>query len=109
MEASQNKGDVTIQFLVRGLIIHFAAISHLPFSVQLLSMNFMLVQWLKVFCNFLGGKYDPLKLAFQILTAPKGTFLRQSSSIEALWSRLLFPFGLWGFVIIRRENGKHLR
>jgi hypothetical protein len=28
MEASQNKSDITIQFLVGGLAIHFAAIFH---------------------------------------------------------------------------------
>jgi hypothetical protein len=34
MEASQNKSDVTIQFLVGGLVIHFAGISIylLPFK-----------------------------------------------------------------------------
>jgi hypothetical protein len=34
MEASQNKSDVTIQFLVGGLVIHSAGIFHLCFSVQ---------------------------------------------------------------------------
>jgi hypothetical protein len=34
MEASQIKCDVTIQFLVGGLVIHFAGISHLFVSVQ---------------------------------------------------------------------------
>jgi hypothetical protein len=45
MEASQKKCDVTIQFLVGGLVIHFAGIFHLSFSVQKLFKNFMLVQW----------------------------------------------------------------
>jgi hypothetical protein len=58
MEASQNKSDVTIQFLVGGLVIHFAGIFHLSGSVQKLFKNFMLVQWLKFFSIF-GGKYDP--------------------------------------------------
>jgi hypothetical protein len=58
MEASQNKSDVTIQFLVGGLVIHFAGIFHLSGSVQKLFKNFMLVQWLKIFFNF-WGKYDP--------------------------------------------------
>jgi hypothetical protein len=39
------KCDVTIQFLVGGLGIHFAGIFHLSFSVQKLFKNFMLVQW----------------------------------------------------------------
>jgi hypothetical protein len=39
------KCDVTIQFLVGGLVIHFAGIFHLSFSVQKLFKNFMLVQW----------------------------------------------------------------
>jgi hypothetical protein len=34
MEASQKKCNVTIQFLVGGLVIHFAGIFHLSFSVQ---------------------------------------------------------------------------
>jgi hypothetical protein len=58
MEASQNKSDVTIQFLVGGLVIHFAGIFHLSASVQKLFKNFMFVQWLKIFSIF-GGKYDP--------------------------------------------------
>jgi hypothetical protein len=92
MEASQNKSDVTIQFLVGGLVIHFAGIFHLSCSVQKLFKNFMLLQWLKFFSIF-GGKYDP-KIFLQISTPPKGTSLRKSASIEALWSRWLFPFGL---------------
>jgi hypothetical protein len=54
MEASQNKSDVTIQFLVGGLVIHFAGIFHLSASVQNLFKNFMLVQWIKTFFNFWG-------------------------------------------------------
>jgi hypothetical protein len=46
MEASQNKSDVTIQFLIGGLVIHFAGIFHLFISVQKLFKNFMLVQGL---------------------------------------------------------------
>jgi hypothetical protein len=58
MEASQNKSDGTIQFLVGGLVIHFAGIFHLSCSVQKLFKNFMFVQWLKFFSIF-GGKFDP--------------------------------------------------
>jgi hypothetical protein len=54
MEASQNKTDVTIEFLVGGLVIHFAGISHLSCSVQKLFKNFMFVQWLKKIFNFWG-------------------------------------------------------
>jgi hypothetical protein len=54
MKASQNKSDVTIQFLVGGLVIHFAGIFYLSCSVQKLFKNFMLVQWLKFFFNFWG-------------------------------------------------------
>jgi hypothetical protein len=43
MEASQNKSDVTIQFLVCGLVIHFAGIFHLSCSVQKLFKIFMFV------------------------------------------------------------------
>jgi hypothetical protein len=58
MEGSQNKSDVTIQFLVGGFVIHFVGISHLSASVQKLFKNFMFMQWLKNFSTF-GGKYDP--------------------------------------------------
>jgi hypothetical protein len=58
MEAPQNKNDVTIQFLVGGLDIHFAGIFHLFGSVQKLFKNFMFVQWVKNFFSF-WGKYDP--------------------------------------------------
>jgi hypothetical protein len=53
MEASQNKSDVTIQFLVGGLVFNFAGIFHLSGSVEKLFKNFMLVQWL-IFFNFWG-------------------------------------------------------
>jgi hypothetical protein len=59
MEASQKKCDVTIQCLVGGLVIHFAGIFHLSFSVQKLFKNFMLVQWLKFFFHFLGANMTP--------------------------------------------------
>jgi hypothetical protein len=54
MGASQNKSDVTMQFLVGGLVIHFAGIFHLSASVQKLFKNFMFVQWLKKNFNFWG-------------------------------------------------------
>jgi hypothetical protein len=58
MEASDIESDVTIQFLVGGLDIHFAGIFHVSCSVQKLFKNFMLLQQLRNFFNF-GGKYDP--------------------------------------------------
>jgi hypothetical protein len=65
MEASQKKCDVTILFLVGGLVIHFAGIFHLSFSVQKLFKNFMLVQWLNSFFTFLGANMTP-KISLQI-------------------------------------------
>jgi hypothetical protein len=58
MEASQNKSDVSIQFLVGGLVIHFAESFHLSCSVQKLYNNFVCVQWLNFFAIF-GGKFNP--------------------------------------------------
>jgi hypothetical protein len=58
LEAPQNKSDVTIKYLVRGVIIHFAGIFHLSCSVQKLLNNCIFVQWLKVFSIFVG-KFDP--------------------------------------------------
>jgi hypothetical protein len=58
MEALQKKCDITFQFMVGGLVIHFAGIFHLSFSVRKLFKNFMFLQWGKVFA-ILGGKYDP--------------------------------------------------
>jgi hypothetical protein len=54
MEASHIESDVTIEFLVGDLVIHFAGIFHLSVSVQKLFKNFMLVQWLKIFFKFWG-------------------------------------------------------
>jgi hypothetical protein len=54
MEASHIESDVTIEFLVGDLVIHFSGIFHLSFSVQKLFKNFMLVQWLKIFFIFWG-------------------------------------------------------
>jgi hypothetical protein len=75
MEASQKKCDVTIQFLVGGLVIHFAGIFHLSFSVQKLFKNFMLVQWLKFF-QFLGANMTP-KNFFANIQTPKRHFLEK--------------------------------
>ena len=47
----------------------------------------------KIFFNF-WGQIWPLKISLQISRPPKGTSLRKSASIEALWSSWLFPFGL---------------
>jgi hypothetical protein len=60
MEAPQKKYIGTIHLLVAGLVIHFAGIFHLSFSVQKLFKNFMLVQWLKNFSIF-GGNFNPKK------------------------------------------------
>jgi hypothetical protein len=54
MEASEYKSEVTIQFLIGGLVIHFAGIFHQSASVQKLFKNFMLLQWLKTSVNFWG-------------------------------------------------------
>jgi hypothetical protein len=43
MDASPKNFDVTIQFLVAGLVVHFARIFHVPSSVQKLFKNFMFV------------------------------------------------------------------
>jgi hypothetical protein len=75
MEASQNKSDVTIQFLVGGLVIHFAGIFHLSGSVQKLFKNFMLVQWLNFF-QFFGANMT-LKFSLQISTPRKRHFLEK--------------------------------
>jgi hypothetical protein len=72
MEAPQNKSNVTIEFQVGGLVVHFAEIFHLSFSVQKLFKNFMLVQWLNFFSIF-GGKYTP-KIFLRNLDTPKRHF-----------------------------------
>jgi hypothetical protein len=45
------------------------------------------------FFSINGGKYHP-KISLQLFRPPKGTSLRKSASIEALWSSWLLPFGL---------------
>jgi hypothetical protein len=76
MEASHIESDVTIEFLVGDLVIHFAGIFHLSFSVQKLLKNFMLVQWLKIFFQFLGANMTPKKFFANIQT-PKRHFLEK--------------------------------
>jgi hypothetical protein len=76
MEAPQNKSDVTIQFLVGGLVIHFAGIFHFSFSVRKLFKNFMLVQWLKIFFYFFGENMTP-KHFFANIQTPKRHFLEK--------------------------------
>jgi hypothetical protein len=49
------------------------------------------------------------KIFLLILRPPKGTTLRKSASIEALWSRWLFPFVLSGSGRIKKKEGKHIR
>jgi hypothetical protein len=75
IEASQNKSDVTIQFLVCGLVIHFAGIFHLSGSVKKLFKNVMLVQWLNFF-QFLGANMTP-KVCFENLDTHKRHFLEK--------------------------------
>jgi hypothetical protein len=62
MEASQNKSDGTIQFLVGGLFIHFAGIFHLSCSVQKLNLT--------------------PKIFIANLETPKRHYLRKSASTE---------------------------
>jgi hypothetical protein len=92
MEASQNKIDVTIQFLVGGLVIQFAGIFHLSCSVQKLIQEFHVCAMVNFFL-FLGANLTP-KIFVQISTPPKSTTLRKSASIDEFWSRWLLPFGL---------------
>jgi hypothetical protein len=74
-EASQNKTDVTIQFLVGGSVDSLCRNFYLSCSVQKLFKNFMLVQWLKFF-QFLGANMTP-KNFFANFVTPKGTFLEK--------------------------------
>jgi hypothetical protein len=55
--------------------------------------EFHVCAMVKTFFQFLGANMTP-KIFFANLETPKGTTLRKSASIEALWSRWLFPFGL---------------
>jgi hypothetical protein len=74
MEASNSESDVTIQFLVGGLVIHFAGIFYLSCSIQKFK-NFMLLQQLRNFSIF-WGKYDP-KIFLANLDTPKRHFLEK--------------------------------
>jgi hypothetical protein len=58
MEASQIESDVTIQFLVGGLVIHFAGIFHLSCFRSKVIQEFHAFAMVKKFFNF-WGKYDP--------------------------------------------------
>jgi hypothetical protein len=54
MEASQKKCDVTIQFLVGGLVIHFAGIFHLFCLRSKVIQEFHACAMVKIFFNFWG-------------------------------------------------------
>jgi hypothetical protein len=58
MEALNIESDITIKFLVGGLVIHSAGIFHLSCSVQKLIKNLMLVQLLNFF-SILGANMTP--------------------------------------------------
>jgi hypothetical protein len=58
MEASDIESDVTIQFLVGGLVIHFAGIFHLSCFRSKVIQEFHACAVVKFFSIF-GGKYDP--------------------------------------------------
>jgi hypothetical protein len=58
MEEIQIKSDVTIQFMVGGLVFLFPGVFHRSCSVQKLFMNSMLLQQLNNLFNFLA-MYDP--------------------------------------------------
>jgi hypothetical protein len=73
MEALDIESDVTIHFLVDGLVIHFAGIFYLSCSVQKLFKNFMLLQQLRKFFNFSGADMT-LKFFVANLETIKGTF-----------------------------------
>jgi hypothetical protein len=55
--------------------------------------EFHVCAMVKIFFQFLGANMTP-KNFFANIQTPKGTSLRKSASIEALWSSWLFPFGL---------------
>jgi hypothetical protein len=93
MEASENKSDVTIKFLVGGLVIslcrNFPSILFRSKVIQ----EFDVCSVVKKLFQFWGANLTP-KIFFAIIDTPKGTSLRKSASIQALWSRWLFQFGL---------------
>jgi hypothetical protein len=93
MQASQNKSDVTIHFLVRGLVIHFAGLSPSIWFRSKVIQEFHVCALVQNVSQFSGANMTP-KVSSLIWRPPKGTSLRKSASIEALWSRWLFPFGL---------------
>jgi hypothetical protein len=58
MEASSIESDIDFKFLVGSLVIHFAGIFRLSFSIQKLIKNFMILQQLRNF-SVIVGEYDP--------------------------------------------------
>jgi hypothetical protein len=73
-EASDIESDVTIQFLVGGLDIHFAGIFHAFCSGQKLFKNFMFLQQRNFL--FFGANMTP-KIYFANLDNPKRHFLEK--------------------------------
>jgi hypothetical protein len=74
MEASNIESDVTIQFLVGGLVIHFAGIFHLSFRSKVIQ-EFHAFAMVKNF-SILGANMTP-KIFLQISTPPKRHFLEK--------------------------------
>jgi hypothetical protein len=63
MEASHIESDVTIEFLVGDLVIHFAGIFHLSFSVQKLFKNYYSKKLNSLNSSVMDDKYDTYKTA----------------------------------------------
>jgi hypothetical protein len=106
MEASQKKCDVTIQFLVGGLVFSYSLCRNFPliFLRSKLIQEFHACAMVKNVFQFLGANMTPKNFVANIKTT-KGTLLRKSASIDAFWSRWLLPFGLWRSGRIKK--GKH--
>jgi hypothetical protein len=76
MEASQNKSDVTIQFLVGGLVIHFSRnFPSILFRSKVIQ-EFHAFAMVKQFVQFLGANMTP-KIFFANFDTPKRHFLER--------------------------------
>jgi hypothetical protein len=77
MEASQNKSDVTIQFLVGGLVIHFAGIFPFVWFRSKVIQEFHVCAMVKKKIFILWGANMIPKIFFAYLETPKRHFLEK--------------------------------
>jgi hypothetical protein len=90
MGVSQIKSDVTIHFLVGGLVIHFAGNFHLSCSVQNFLKEFHACAFVTIFFQFLGANMTHKNL-FANIETPKRHFLEKICVNSGIMVQVAIP------------------